>query len=168
MRFDGFREACVLRQEAVARMNGVDARDGRCRQDRGNVQVAVAGRRRADANRLVGQTDMHGIAVGRRVNRYGLDTHLAAGAMDAKRDFTPVGDQDLVEHGERSPYSTIISASPNSTGWALSIRICVTVPALGALIGLKVFIASMMRIVWPAVTLSPTATKLGLPGSGAR
>src|SRR3954451_11606033 len=106
---------------------------------------------------------MHGVAVGGRMHSHGLDAHLAAGTMDAERDLAAIGDQDLVEH-----YSTIIRTSPNSTGRAFSIRIWLTVPALGALIGLKVFIASMISRVWPAMTLSPTVTNTGLPGSGER
>ena len=43
-----------------------------------------------------------------------------------------------------------------------------TVPALGAGIWFIVFIASMMRTVWPSDTLAPTLTKGGLPGSDAR
>ena len=43
-----------------------------------------------------------------------------------------------------------------------------TVPARGAGIWFMVFIASMMRSVWPSVTLAPTSTKAGLPGSGER
>ena len=41
-------------------------------------------------------------------------------------------------------------------------------PALGAVIGFIIFIASMISSVWPAVTLSPTSTNGGLPGSGER
>jgi len=108
------------------------------------------------------------VAVGGRMDGDGLDAHLAAGAVDTERDLAAVGDEDLVEHRHRGPYSTIISGSPNSTGRAFSIRTCMSVPALGALIGLNVFIASMISNVWPAVTLSPTAAKFGLPGSGAR
>ena len=98
-------------------MDGVDAGDGRGREDRRDVEVAVARRRRADADRLVGQPHMHGVAVGRRMDRHRLDAHLAAGAMDAERDLAAVGDQDLVEHRADASYSTIISGSPNSTGW---------------------------------------------------
>ena len=83
VRLDRFGEAGVLRQEAVAGMDGVGAGDGRGRQDRRDVEVAVARRRRADADRFVGQAHMHGVAVGGRMHRHGLDAHLAAGAVDA-------------------------------------------------------------------------------------
>ena len=109
VRLDRFGEAGVLGQEAVAGMDGVDAGDGRGRQDGRDVEIAVARRRRADADRFVGQPHMHGVAVGGRMHRHGLDAHLAAGAMDAERDLAAVGDQDLVEHRAERPYSTIIS-----------------------------------------------------------
>jgi hypothetical protein len=41
---------------------------------------------------------MHGVGVGGGVHGDRLDAHLAAGAVDAKRDLAPVGDKDLVEH----------------------------------------------------------------------
>src|SRR4051812_36426847 len=42
------------------------------------------------------------------------------------------------------------------------------VPDLCAGIWFIVFIASMMRMVWPSLTLLPTVTNTGLPGSGER
>ena len=62
----------------------------------------------------------------------------------------------------------IASGSPNSTGWPLPTRMAVTTPALGAGMWFMVFIASMIRIVWPWVTRVPTSTKGGAPGSAAR
>ena len=41
---------------------------------------------------------MHGVGVGGGVHRDGGDAKLLAGTFDAKRDLSPVGDQDLVEH----------------------------------------------------------------------
>ncbi len=41
---------------------------------------------------------MHGVGVGDRMNRDRADAHLAAGAMDAERDLSAVGDQDFFEH----------------------------------------------------------------------
>src|SRR5579883_115673 len=148
-------EAGILRQESDAWMDGVGAGDRRGRQDGRHVEIAVARRRRADADALVGEPHMHGVGVGGRMDRDGCDAHLAAGAMDAKRDLAPVGDENLVEQG----YSMSMSGSPYSTGWPSETRICVTVPALGALIGFITFIASMMRSVSPTLTVSPTSTK---------
>ena len=116
---DHLGEVGVLGQEAVAGMDGVGAGDRRGRQDRDLVEVALARRRRADADALVGQAHMHGVGVGGGMHRDGADAHLAAGAMDAQRDLAAVGDQDLVEHGACPAYSMISSGSPYSTGMPL-------------------------------------------------
>ena len=80
----------------------------------------------------------------------------------------PCGPAAAGRPGNPPPHSTIISGSPYSTGVPLSIRMRVTVPARGALIWLKVFIASISSRVWPCATLAPSVTKGGCPGSGAR
>ena len=79
-------------------MDGVGAGDLAGGEDRGDVEVAVLGGRRADADALVGEADMHGVAVGGRVDRDGLDAELLAGAQDAERDLAAVGDEDFLEH----------------------------------------------------------------------
>jgi hypothetical protein len=64
----------------------------------------------------------------------GLDAHLAAGAEDAERDLAPLGDQDLVEHFCASRhYFDDLSASPNSTRSAFTIRMRATVACLWCL-----------------------------------
>ena len=93
------------------------------------------------------------------------DAQLAAGPLDAKRDLAAIGDEDLLEQPH---HSRISRTSPYSTGVLLATRMRVTVPAFGALIWLKVFIASISSSVWPAATLWPTVTKGGAPGSGER
>ena len=108
---------------------------------------------------------MHRFGIRRGMHRDRADPHFPAGALDAQRDLAAVGDQDLLE---QSRHSRIINGSPNSTGAPFEIRICDTVPALGALIWLNVFIASISSRVWPAATDCPTVTKLGAPGSGDR
>ena len=99
--FEDLGEAGVLGEEAVARMHRVGAGDLAGRDDRRDVEIAVLRRRAADAHALVGEAHMHGVGVGGRVHRDGGDAKLLAGPFDAKRDLSPVGDQDLVEH--RSP-----------------------------------------------------------------
>jgi hypothetical protein len=71
-RFEDFREARILGQEAVAGMNGVGARDLAGGEQRGDVEIAVARGRRADADALVGEAHMHGIGVGGGMRRDGL------------------------------------------------------------------------------------------------
>ena len=68
-------------------------------QDALDVQVAGAGRRRADADGLVGQAHVQGMRVGVGVDRHGAHAQLLEGADDAAGDGAAVGDQDLVEHG---------------------------------------------------------------------
>ena len=74
---------------------------------------------------------MHGVGVGGRVHRDGRDAELLAGALDAKRDLSAVGDQDLVEHAREalSRFSMTASGSAYSTGWPSSTRTASTVPA---------------------------------------
>ena len=43
-----------------------------------------------------------------------------------------------------------------------------TVPSLGAVIGASIFIASMVAMVWPALTSSPSETDGDDPGKGRR
>ncbi len=59
-------------------------------------------------------------------------------AVHAEGDLPAVRYEDLVEH--RGRYSMMTRGSPNSTGCWFSIRICVTLPARGAVTGLNVFI----------------------------
>ena len=63
-----------------------------------DVEIAVAGGRRADADALVGEPHMHGVRVGGGMDRDRGDAELLGGAQDAQGDFAPVGDEDLVEH----------------------------------------------------------------------
>ena len=96
--FEDLGEAGVLRQEAVARMHGVGAGDLAGSQQARNVEIAIGGSRRADANALVSEPHMHGVGVGGRMHRHGGDAQLLARALDAQCNLPPVGDQDLVEH----------------------------------------------------------------------
>jgi hypothetical protein len=68
------------------------------REDRLDVQVALAHRRRTDPHRLVAGFGVHRSFVGVAVDGDRGDAHPLAGARDAHRDLAPVGDQDLSEH----------------------------------------------------------------------
>src|SRR3569623_2442751 len=61
-----------------------------------------------------------------------------------------------------------ISGWSNSTGWPSLIRIFLTTPPLGAVIGFITFIASTIRSVSPAFTASPVLTNGLPPGSPDR
>ena len=97
--FDTLGEVGVLAEETVARMDGFSVRHFGRGDDGGHVEVAQAGRRRADADRFIGQFHVLGLAIGFRVDDHRLDAHLATGALDAKGDFASIGDQDFLEHG---------------------------------------------------------------------
>ncbi len=62
--FQDFREAGVLRQEAVSGVDGVGPRYLAGGDDARDVEVAFCRRRRADADALIGQTHVHGVGVG--------------------------------------------------------------------------------------------------------
>ena len=61
-------EVGVLRQEAVAGMDGLDVGDLGGADDARDVQVALGGRGRPDADGLVGQVEVGGAAVGLAVD----------------------------------------------------------------------------------------------------
>ncbi len=93
-----------------------------------DLQVTVAGFRSADTDRLVGQRKVVCAAVGFAEDGNGFDPELAASADNAEGDFTSVGDQDALEHRQRSEAGgrncdtahwrtfTLNSGWPNSTG----------------------------------------------------
>ena len=95
---EDFGKARILRQKAVAGMHGVGAGDLAGREQRRNIEVAVLGRRRPDADAFVGEAHMHGVFVRGRMDRDGRNAKLLAGAQHPQRDFPTVGDQDFVEH----------------------------------------------------------------------
>ena len=62
------------------------------------LQIALAGRGRANANGPVGGGDMRGGGIGVREDRHGLDAQLAAGPDDANRNLAAVRDEQSSEH----------------------------------------------------------------------
>jgi len=91
------RELRVLRQEAVSGVNRLGAGHFGGGDDPGDVQIALGGRRRADAHILVREAYVERFPVRFRIHRHGLNTQLVAGPDDAKRDFTAIRDQQLLE-----------------------------------------------------------------------
>ena len=147
---ENFGETGVLREKSIARMHGVGAGDLAGRKQGRDVEVAVLGGGRADADALVGEPHMHGVRVRGRMHRHRRNAEFFARPQHAQRDFPPVGDQDFIEHlglgrianwQQRTDltasyllllHSMIISGSPYSTGWPSSTRIWMTVPERGA------------------------------------
>src|SRR5262249_31586003 len=142
---ENLRETGILGEEAVAGMDCIGAGNLAGGEDLRDIEVGFARRRRADANALVGEPDMHGIGVGSRVDRDRRDAELLAGAEHAKGDFAAIGDENLFEEG--STHSMIINGSPYSTGWPSSTRMRLTVPAPGAGVLFMVVLASMISSV---------------------
>jgi hypothetical protein len=70
-------EVLVLAEEAVARVHGLRAGALAGGDDLVGHQIALAAGRRADADRLVGQFHMAGVAVGLGVHRHGGDAHAS-------------------------------------------------------------------------------------------
>ena len=113
-------EAGVLGEEPVARMHRIGAGDLAGGEQRRDVEIAVARRRRADAHALVGEPHVHGVGVGGRMHGDGLDAELLAGAQHPQRDLAAIGDQDFFKHRlcdtNAAHHSMISNGSPNSTG----------------------------------------------------
>ena len=95
-------EVGVLRQESVTGVDGVDVGDLGGGDDAGDVEIAVGRPGGADADRLVRQADVGGIAVGGGIDGDGLDPELVGSTKDPQRYLPAVGDQYLLEHA-RSP-----------------------------------------------------------------
>ena len=92
---DDVGEFGVLAQKTITGMDRVGAGDFGGRDDIGNVEIAFAGGRRADANRFVGEPHMHCVAVRGRMHRDRLDPHFMAGAVNAQRDLAAISDQEF-------------------------------------------------------------------------
>ena len=97
------RERFALGQKAVARMYGLGARRLAGFDDLVHHKVGFGGRRGTDVDGLVGHVDVQRVAVGVRIDRHRLDSHLACGLDDAAGDLATICDQNFLEH--RSPRS---------------------------------------------------------------
>ncbi len=95
----GLREIGVLREEAVAGVDGIGARLPGDPDDLGDVEVGPHGMPRLpDLVRLVGLEPVHRVAI--LVREYGdrRRTQLVGGAEGTDGDLTTVGYEDLLEH----------------------------------------------------------------------
>ncbi len=151
-------EAGVLGEKAVTRVDRVSTRQLGRRDDRGHVQVAARRRRRADADRLVGQLVVQRVGVGGGVDGHAPYAELAAGPDDAQGYLPAVGHEDLAEHYCPASGRRYRSGWSYSTPPAFSARISTTSPETSVTISFISFIASTMQTVCPALTLSPTST----------
>ena len=94
----GLGELGVFRQEPVAGMHRLRAAVARRGDDRLDVQVALARRRRADQPRLVGHRDVQRAGIGLGIDRDRRDPHPPRRADHAAGDLAAIGDQDFGEH----------------------------------------------------------------------
>jgi hypothetical protein len=92
-------EVRVLGKESVARMNRVGV--GTCAgvKDPGDVQVALARRRRAEVERVIGFEHVAGAPVGVTEDGDRSDAQSTKGSNHPHRDLASIGDEDRVEHG---------------------------------------------------------------------
>ena len=90
-------ELVVLRQEAVAGVDGVSTAGGGGRQDVGNVEVALAAQGFAHADRFICELHMQSVFIHRAVNRHGGNAELAAASNDPEGNLAAVGDQHFAD-----------------------------------------------------------------------
>ena len=93
------RKFLVLGQETDAGVDGVDAGQRCRRQDRRDVEIALARRGRADAYAFIRHAHSHAVCVCRRMHDNRADAHFLAGPHDTQCNLAAVRDQDFVEHG---------------------------------------------------------------------
>ncbi len=94
---DGAREVGVLGEEAVAGVHRLGAGAHGDVDELGDVEVGVARRRAAERERLVGEANVGGVAVGVRVDGDGREPGVFTRADDANCDLSAVGDEHRVE-----------------------------------------------------------------------
>ena len=88
----------IFRKESVAGVDRLHVADLGGADHPVDSQIAISSAGGAHANRLVGQFQIGGIAVGLRENSDRLDAHFPAGPDDPQRDFAAVGNQNAFEH----------------------------------------------------------------------
>ena len=91
-------EVGVLREEPVARMDGVGPAGLHDPEDGVGVQVALRRGLASEGVGLVGQSDVEGVPVEVGVDGDRGHPQLAAGPDDPDRDLPPVGDENLLQH----------------------------------------------------------------------
>jgi hypothetical protein len=94
-------EVGVLREEAVAGVDGLDVADLGGADEAGDVQVAFRGGGGADADGFVRQAQVGRVAVRFAEDSHDFDAQVAAGPDDAQGDFAAVGNKDPLEHSHQ-------------------------------------------------------------------
>jgi len=91
-------EVGIFGEEAITWMNRLNVADLGRTDDAVDQQIAFRRRCSTDAIGLVGERQVLRSPIGFTEYRDGLNTHLAASAHNSQRDFTPVGDENSLEH----------------------------------------------------------------------
>ncbi len=94
-------EVGVLGEEAVAGMHRLAAGRLRGGDDRGDAEVALPDRRRADSHGAVRELYVERVGIGRRIDRDGFDPELVEGTDDADGDLAAIRNEDALEHRAR-------------------------------------------------------------------
>lgn len=115
----GLGEAGVLREEAVAGMDGACASGLGRGEDAVGVEVALRRGRRADAHGGVGGGDVGRVGVGLGVHRDRTQPHRPQRADDAAGDRPAVGDQHGVETGSGGGHRvrSLVPGRPGGIGF---------------------------------------------------
>ena len=93
-----FGEVGILAEQSVAGMDGVDVGNFGSGDDGGNVEVAVGGARRANADGFVGEAHVQRVAIGFAIDGDGTNSEFTARVEHAQSNFTAIGNQDLTKH----------------------------------------------------------------------
>ena len=119
---DRLREGGVLREEAVARVDGLRAGGAHRLDDRVDLEVRLGRRRLADAHRLVRQPHVRRARVRLRVDGDRLDAEALGGAHDAARDLAAVGHHQRVEEAAHRVRVRATLANDAGSGWLATRR----------------------------------------------
>ena len=147
----------ILREEAVARVDGVAA-GGECRgDDRGGGEVTLLRVGWPNADRLVGNQDRARVRIRLAVGDHRLKAKLAAGAQDAQRNLATIRNQDALDHLDPSPIDSSRKISwPYSTGSPVADFSAATIPPCVARTSLGMPSTSTVATSAPFATLAPT------------
>ncbi len=79
-------------------MDCVGASDFAGSNDLVDIQIALARRRRSNADAFVGKPHMHGVSIGSRVDGDRLYAELFACAQHAQGNFAAIGYENFLKH----------------------------------------------------------------------
>ena len=120
--FAGLGEVRILRQKAVAGMDGVGGGTAGDVEDEIAAKVRFRGWRGTEAVSFIGFEDVRSGAIGVGIDGNGRNAQLAAGAQNTKGDLATIGDEDFAKHKETgyrvqgSAYSRSLGAGSGERG----------------------------------------------------